>query len=107
MFNHFFVETPGWSPIHVFWLEIIIATPATVVLVMLKTRRHLLDTSSTTRHSEQNRTARRHNAAWRTVTMLPLDFQRADNGSQTLFALLLAIVCSIKRTPSRPSYTFG
>lgn len=30
-----------------------------------------------------------------------------DSGSQTLFALLLATVCSMKRTPSRPSYTFG
>jgi hypothetical protein len=31
----------------------------------------------------------------------------ADIGSQTLLALLLATVCSMKRTPSRPSYTFG
>jgi hypothetical protein len=31
------------------------------------------------------------------------EVDRGDNGSQTLFALLLATVCSMKRTPSRPS----
>ena len=112
MLSHLFIETPGRSLIYFLWQGILIATLAAVVLVILKTRQHLFDTSSTTwpqRKLNRRRagTTQRHNNDWRAVTKPPLGFQRAANGSQTLFALLLATVCSMKRTPSRPSYTFG
>ena len=51
MLNHLCVETLGWSLIHFLWQGILIATLSVVVLVMLKTRRQLFDTSSTTWHS--------------------------------------------------------